>query len=194
MIEGVLVRKNVALKTKITVKGLISVLLIASAVLLPQIVHLVGGVPGGVKWLPMYLPVLVAGCLLGTYWGLGVGILSPVVSFLITAAVGNPMPALARLPFMIAELAVFASVSGLFGKKISQNMWMAFPAVLIAQISGRAAFMLLVAIFQNVSSLKLAVVWGQIQTGLIGLVLQALIVPLIIIGLSVLLNKDKKSE
>lgn len=194
MIEGVLVRKNVALKTKITVKGLISVLLIASAVLLPQIVHLVGGVPGGVKWLPMYLPVLVAGCLLGTYWGLGVGILSPVVSFLITAAVGNPMPALARLPFMIAELAVFASVSGLFGKKISQNMWMAFPAVLIAQISGRAAFMLLVAIFQNVSSVKLAVVWGQIQTGLIGLVLQALIVPLIIIGLSVLLNKDKKSE
>lgn len=194
MLEAVLVRKNVTAKTKITVKSLVSVGLIICAVGLPQLVHLIGGAPGGVQWLPMYLPVLIAGCILGTYWGLGVGIMSPVVSFLLTAAIGDPMPALARLPFMIAELAVFAAVSGLFTKKIGENMWMAFPAVLIAAVSGRAFFILLVALFQSVSSLSVAVVWGQIQTGLLGLILQAVIVPFIIMGLSLLLNKDKKAE
>lgn len=194
MLEAVLTRKNVGVKKGITIKSLVSVGLIVCAVLLPQLVHLIGGAPGGVKWLPMYLPVLVAGCLLGTYWGLGVGILSPVLSFAITSLFGNPMPALERLPFMMAELAVFALVCGLFGKKIDGNKWLAFPAVLIAEISGRAFFVALAAIFQSVSSLSVTMVWQQIQTGFIGLILQALIVPLIIIGLHYLINRDKKSE
>ncbi len=190
MLEAVLVRKDVSVKTKITVKSLVSVGLIVCAVLLPQIVHLVAGASGGVKWLPMYLPVLVAGCLLGTYWGLGVGILSPIVSFLITSLFGNPMPALMRLPFMIAELAVFAAVSGLFSKHIAGNKWLAFPAVLLAAVAGRTFFITLVAIFGSVSPLNVTMVWGQIQTGFIGLILQAVIVPFIIIGFNSLINKD----
>ena len=139
------------MKVKIIVKSLILAGIVALAVILSQLVHLIAGQPGGVQWLPMYLPVLIGGCLLGWAWGLGVGIASPVVSFLITLAFGEPMPALARLPFMMAELAVFAAVSGLFSKKIVANGWMAFPAVLLAQVSGRAAFMLLVLIFQSVT-------------------------------------------
>ena len=191
MIENVLVRKNLSLKVKITVKSLISAGIIALAVILPQLVHLALGQPGGVQWLPMYLPVLIGGCLLGWAWGLGVGIASPVVSFLITLAFGNPMPALARLPFMMAELAVFAAVSGLFSKKIAANAWMAFPAVLLAQVSGRAVFMLLVLIFQSVTPFTPAIIWSQIQTGLLGLVLQAVIVPFIVMVLKFLLDRDK---
>ncbi|MDE6104090.1 MAG: hypothetical protein K2G38_00170, partial [Clostridia bacterium] len=151
MIETVLAKKNYSAKTKITVKSLISAGLVALAVILPQIIHAAQGAAGGVQWLPMYLPVLLGGCLLGWSWGLGVGIASPVVSFLITLAFGNPMPVAARLPFMIAELAVFAAVSGLFTEKIAANGWMAFPAVLLAQIAGRTAFMLSVLIFQSVT-------------------------------------------
>ncbi|MBR2967869.1 MAG: hypothetical protein IKC35_03725 [Clostridia bacterium] len=191
MLEGILSRKSVTLKVKITVKTVISVALIALSVLLPQLVHLIGGAAAGAKWLPMYLPVLIGGCLLGWYWGLGIGILAPIVSFLITSATGNAMPALARLPFMIAELAVFAAVSGLFSKKIGENMWLAFPAVLLAQAADRGVFVLLVAIFQGVSSLTVAAVWAQVQTGLMGLYLQALVVPFVIIGLNLLLNKEK---
>ncbi len=192
MIESVLTFKSV--KTKIATKTLISVGLVALAVVLPQLVHLAAGAAGGVKWLPMYLPVLIGGCLLGTWWGLGVGIMSPITSFLITLAAGNPMPALERLPFMICELAVFAAVSGAFSKHIAKNKWMAFPAVLFAQISGRAVFLTLVAIFQTVSPLSVTAVWAQIQTGLLGLVLQAAVVPLLIIGLLKLLSKDKKND
>lgn len=191
MIENVLTRKNLSFKWKVTVKSLISVGVIALAVILPQLVHLAAGVQGGVRWLPMYLPVLLGGCLLGSVWGLGIGVLSPIVSFLITLAFGNPMPALARLPFMIAELAVFAAVSGVFSEKIAANGWLAFPAVLLAQIAGRSVFMLSAFIFRSFTPFTPAIIWAQVQTGLLGLILQAALIPFSVMGLRLLLLKHK---
>lgn len=192
MIESVLAKHSAKVSTKITVKSLISVGIVALAVLLPQLVHLVAGASGGVQWLPMYLPVLLGGCLLGWKWGLGVGVLSPLVSFAITSLAGNAMPAAGRLPYMMAELAAFAAVSGLFSKRIAANGWMAFPAVLLAQVSGRAVFLALAAVFQGVSALSAAAVWSQIQAGLLGMVLQAVLVPVIVMGLRALLLRDKE--
>ena len=192
MIESILTAKNLKTGVKITVKTLIAAGIVALAVILPQIVHLFAGAQGGVQWLPMYLPVLLGGCLLGWKWGLGIGVLSPLVSFAFTSLLGSPMPVAARLPYMMAELAVFAVVSGLFSDKIAENGWMAFPALLLAQVSGRVAFLLLAAVFQGVSSLSAATVFAQIRTGLLGLVLQAVIVPFIVIGLRALLNRHKE--
>ncbi len=192
MIESVLTRKNVNVKTKITVKSLLAAGIVALAVLLPQLVHIAAGAQGGAQWLPMYLPVLLGGCLLGWRWGLGIGVLSPLISFAVTSLFGNAMPAAVRLPYMVAELAVFAAVSGLFSEKIADNGWMAFPAVLLAAVSGRATFLLLAAVFQSVSPLSAATAWAQIQTGLVGLVLQAVLVPSIVLGLSQLLARDKQ--
>lgn len=194
MLENILVQKNVSVKAKITIKTLITVGLVALSVGLPQLVHLVAGAQGGMIWMPMYLPVLIGGCLLGTWWGLGIGIASPIISFLITFATGSPMPALERLPFMVAELAIFAVITGLFSKKIAENKWMAFPAVLLAQVAGRGVFITLVAIFQSILSFNVATVWSQIQMGLVGLVLQAVVVPFIIILLNMALNKEKKNK
>ena len=190
MFENALTMRNLSVRTKITCKTLVSTGLIALAVILPQLVHLALGQPGGVKWLPMYLPVLIGGCLLGAKWGLAVGVLSPLVSFLITTAMGNPMPAAPRLPFMMAELAVFALVSGLITKKIAANGLWAFPAVILAQICGRAAFLLLVAATQSMTQFTPAMIWGQIKTGFVGLAVQAVLVPVIIIALRKLLIKD----
>lgn len=194
MIESVLQRKNLSLKLKITVKGLISLGIVLLAVVLPQLVHLVAGSEGGVRWLPMYLPVLLGGCLLGQWWGIGAGIASPVISFLITLAFGNPMPAAARLPFMAAELAVFGAVSGLFSKKVSENGWMAFPAVLLAQVSGRAAFMLLALVFGGVMPFTPQLIFSQIESGFWGMVLQAVVVPFAVMGLKLILNRKGKEN
>ena len=191
MLESIMVAKNLSAKVKITIKSLVSVGLIALAVILPQIVHLALGQSGGAQWLPMYLPVLIGGCILGYKWGLAVGIASPLVSFLITSIWNDPMPVAARLPFMMAELAVFAFVSGAFSKKISNNAWMAFPAVLLAQISGRAFFLLLVTVFQSITPFTPEMIWSQIQTGFIGIILQALIVPFAVMGIKKLLDKEK---
>ena len=194
MIDAILVQRKVGVKAKITTKTLIAIGLVVLAVALPQIVHLAAGASGGVTWLPMYLPVLIGGCLLGTTWGLAVGVASPIFSYIFTSLFTSPMPALARLPFMVVELAVFAVVSGLFSKKIAKNAWMAFPAVLLAQVSGRLSFVILALIFGNMANLSVAVVWSQIQAGLIGIVLQAVIVPFIIMALAKLIKKEQKSE
>ncbi|MBR1592834.1 MAG: hypothetical protein IJ666_07480 [Ruminococcus sp.] len=190
MFENALTYRNVSFGRKIAYKTLISAGLVAMAVILPQLVHLALGAPGGVQWLPMYLPVLVGGCLLGAKWGLAVGMLSPLVSFIITSAFGNPMPVAARLPFMMAELAVFALVSGMFTNKITKNGLWAFPAVILAQVTGRAAFLGLIALTQSMTQFTAAVIWQQIQTGFIGLAVQAVLVPVIIIGLKKLMVKD----
>lgn len=192
MIESVLDRNNVKYGIKLTIKTLISSALIALAVILPQLLHLSLGQAGGVKWLPMYLPVLIGGCILGVRWGLGVAILSPVVSFALTSMWGEAMPVAARLPFMIAELAVFAAVTGAFSKKIAQNLWMAFPAVILAQISGRIVFLALVAAFESISSLSASTVWLQIRTGLVGLYLQTVLVPFAVIALGMLLKRRRQ--
>lgn len=190
MIENALRSRQVSFKLGITVKALISAGTVALAVLLPQLAHLALGEQAGMRFLPMYLPVLLGGCLLGWQWGLGIGLLSPLVSYLITAAAGSPMPALARLPFMMAELAVFAVVCGVFSDKIAKNGLMAFPAVLLAQLGGRSVFLLSAAAFSGVSPLNAAMVWSQIQTGFAGLLIQAVLAPVIIIGLKALTDKS----
>lgn len=190
MIENALRSRQVSFKLGITVKALISAGIVALAVLLPQLAHLALGEQAGMRFLPMYLPVLLGGCLLGWQWGLGIGLLSPLVSYLITAAAGAPMPALARLPFMMAELAVFAVICGVFSDKIAKNGLMAFPAVLLAQLGGRSVFLLSAAAFSGVSPLNAAMVWSQIQTGFAGLLIQAVLAPVIIIGLKALTDKS----
>lgn len=190
MIENALRSRQVSFKLGITVKALISAGIVALAVLLPQLAHLALGEQAGMRFLPMYLPVLLGGCLLGWQWGLGIGLLSPLVSYLITAAAGSPMPALARLPFMMAELAVFAVVCGVFSDKIARNGLMAFPAVLLAQLGGRSVLLLSAAAFSGVSPLNAAMVWSQIQTGFAGLLIQAVLAPVIIIGLKALMDKS----
>lgn len=191
MLENVLTKNNAASKTKITCKTLVSIGLIALAVVLPQLVHLALGQPGGVQLLPMYLPVLIGGCLLGWRWAMFVGVLSPLASFALTSLMGNPMPVLARLPFMMAELAVFAVVSGLFSNKIYKNGLWAFPAVLAAQIAGRAVFLGLAFIFQSVAPFTAEMIWSQILAGWLGLAIQLIAVPLIVIGLRAILVKEK---
>ena len=193
MIENVLSKKQWSAGKKIGIKTAISALIIIAAVVLPQLVHLATGAPGGVKYLPMYLPVVIGGAVMGTVWGLGIGILSPLVSFLITSAFGNPMPMAARLPFMMAELGMFALVSGMFGKLIYNKPWTAIIAVLAAEIIGRAFFLLLIAIFGKFTPFTVPMIWGQIKTGFIGLVLQAVIAPLCIIGIRYLIKKDEQN-
>ena len=183
MLENVLKSNNIAVK--ITVKSLVSAGLVVAAAFLPLLVHSVAGASGGATWLPMYLPVLVGGCLLGGVFGATIGACSPVASYFISQAVlGAAMPAAIKLPYMIIELTVFGLVSGLFAKKITQRPFVAFPAVFAAQIAGRAVSLLSQAIVIAASGQgQYASLFSMIRTGLPGLFLQAVLVPLIILFL-----------
>ena len=104
------------------------------------------------------------------------------------------MPAVARLPFMIVELADFALVSGLFSKLIYKNLLFSIPASLLAFIAGRASFFALVAIFQGVTNLSVTTIWNQILMGWPGLLIIAIIVPIVITIIGYFLKKEKKEK
>ena len=194
MIENVLTLKQVTYKKKITIKTLISIGIVAMAVTLPMLVHLIAGNTGGMRWLPMYLPILIGGCLLGAKWGSAIAVISPLVSYFITLSTGTPMPSIERLPFMIAELVVFAITCGLFSKKIMKNSLIVIPAVLLAEVLGRSVLMLLVVIFNEFTIFTPELIWEQIKTGLLALGLQAIIMPFIVISLKCLLNKSNQNK
>ncbi len=186
MLDAVLAKRPAAVR--ITVKSILSAALIILAVALPQIAHIAGGSAAGGVWLPMYAPVLLAGCLLGWQWGLGVGILSPFVSFgFTTLALDSAMPALSRLPVMTAELAVFGLVAGAFARKIEKNAFWAFPAVIVAQVGGRVVNF----IGSLIAGQSVQAAWSVIQTGMFGLYLQAAIVPLLIIVSALVIRNDR---
>ncbi len=84
-------KKNVK---KITVGGL----LIALALVLPMAFHLTGVPQPGQVFLPMHIPVLLGGFVLGPVFGFFVGLFSPIISSVLTG-----MPAVVRLPFMMIE-------------------------------------------------------------------------------------------
>lgn len=192
MIENALSRRNFSLKIKITVKSLISLGIVVLAVALPQLVHLFAGRAGGAVWNPIFLPVLLGGCLLGWAWGLGIAVLSPLVSCAITTALGNPMPAISRVPFMLAELMAAVAVAGLFSKKIAQNGWMAFPAVLLAHVAGRFVYLIRLLIFEQGATF--AALWAQVEVGFTGVLVQSLIIPFIVMGLKWLLDRENATN
>lgn len=194
MIDGILSKRNASTRACLTVKILISLAVIAMAVAFPQIVHMATGAAGGVKWLPMYLPVIIGACVLGAKWGVAAAILSPITGFLLTSAFSSPMPAAARLPFMAAELAVMALIAGAFSSLIIKNAAWSIAATAASLVIGRTFFMLLVVIFQSITPFSPAVIMGQIITGIPGLIANLAIVPIVVSLFSLALKGERSRD
>ena len=175
-------------KMKLIIKVVIAVILIIMAILLPQLIHVFAGNNSGVKWMPIFLPILLAGCLYGIWWGLGIGIATPIISFAISSIWKKPMPPAKSLALITPEAAVFGLVSGLFSRKIEKNKWIAFPAVLLAQLSGIIFYLILSAIFQGVTKVSAKSAWDQVELGMVGNFFQAVLVPFITIGIRMLIK------
>lgn len=190
MLNNVLERKDLKANIKLLIKSMVSAGLVILAVLLPQLVHLVYGAQGGMKFLPMYIPAIIGGILLGAKLGALIGVLSPLTSFLLTSAFSSPMPLATRLPFMVIELGLFGLISGLFSKKVNENPLWAFVAVLSAQLVGRGSFILLTMLFGNYFSLTTELVLTQIKMGYLGLIIQLLVTPILMVILKKVFDKN----
>jgi niacin transporter len=90
-------------------------------------------------FLPMHVSVLLAGCFLGWKYGLLVGAVTPLLSFLTTG-----MPPAPMLFLMLAELGFYGLASGVFNQLLRSRERGSLPrislAVLLAQLCGRAAY------------------------------------------------------
>ncbi|MBE6680679.1 MAG: ECF transporter S component [Ruminococcaceae bacterium] len=155
----------------------------ALGVLFPMIFHTFGALSGQ-TFLPMHIPVLIAGLLISPYCGLVTGILSPFLSCLITQ-----MPTMIKMPFMCIELAVYGLSAGLFmrlySKKIKNKTLSIYTALVTSQILGRLANLLCTYIAVNLLgvtakgvSVKLALM--SIPAGFVGILIQWIVIPPIV--------------
>lgn len=148
-------------------------LLIALGILLPQAFH-VFGTAGGGTFLPIHIPILMAGLVLGPYYGGIIGVIVPILSSVLTG-----MPPVPKVYFMIVELAAYGIVTGIMIRK--RNVYV---SLLIAMVAGRmlygAALVCGVKLFHITAPFaNQAAFFGGIVTGIPGIVIQLLVLPIL---------------
>ena len=122
----------------------------------------------------MHLPVILIGLLAGPYPGFVTGLLGPLVSFIISG-----MPIQTTLPFMMIELCVYGLLSGFLRKVKIPTI----AKVILVQIGGRIvrAVSILISVYMlNNESILVESIWINIKTGMFGIVVQWILLPLII--------------
>ena len=169
-------KKNVK---KITVGGL----LIALALVLPMAFHLTGVPQPGQVFLPMHIPVLLGGFVLGPVFGFFVGLFSPIISSVLMG-----MPAVGRLPFMMIDIAVYGLVSGLMYNtfKFNKKKMGTYISPLTAMLCGRIVYAISLFVAVNLMGIQcggpIAAVTATVS-GVPGIIIQVLIIPPVVYAL-----------
>ncbi|ETA81853.1 ECF transporter S component [Youngiibacter fragilis] len=154
----------------------LSALFIALGILVPQVFHLFGGT--GPVFLPMHIPVLLAGFIIGGRYAAITGFAAVILSSLLT---GMPQPPV--LYFMLVEVTVYGFAAGLFYRKMKLN---AFISLILAMLTGRAALAITVFSLQPLLGLKLSpavYMTGAIINGIPGIAIQLLLIPFLVLSL-----------
>ena len=147
---------------------------LALGVLFPIVFHMFK--LGGKMFLPMHIPVLLAGVYLNPILGLIVGALTPILSSTLTG-----MPILFPIGFiMMFELAAYGFFISLFFNKLKMNKYFALILTLLIGrvIAGLAVYILVLN--TQIQLKPLAYVKGSIVTGLPGIVIQLILIPILI--------------
>ena len=152
-------------------------LLVALGILLPQAFHIFGTNGGGI-FLPIHIPVLMAGILLGPYYGGLIGVLVPVLSSILTG-----MPPVPKVYFMIVELAAYGIVTGVMIRKTN-----VYVSLLTAMVAGRLIYGISLVFGVKILHFTApfanqAAFLGGIVSGIPGIVIQILVIPALYMAL-----------
>jgi ECF transporter S component (folate family) len=174
-----------------TKKIVLGGMFLALSLILPQVFHIFGGPAAGKTFLPMHIPVLLAGFFVGPYIGAVIGLLAPVLSSLVT---GMPMPPI--LYFMILELGTYGLAAGWFFRKLKWNVYI---SLILSMISGRIIYTL--GLLVAAGLLKLDVppalsVFTGIAASIPGLIIQVVLIPaaVLLIERRMKIDKDRVGQ
>lgn len=148
-----------------------TILLSGIGIALPRIFHILAGSSAGATFLPMHIAVLIAALTFGALSASVVAGSSVIVSYLLTG-----MPALARMPYMLIELVIYAVLLSVLNKKF--NSYISLIATIIL---GRVLYAGVLFVAINVLGFQtygISVI-QSIQAGLPGIVIQLACVPFI---------------
>jgi len=147
-------------------------LMISLGLLFPVAFHTVGL---GKAFLPMHVPVLLCGFLTDPATGLLVGVLTPLLSALLT---GMPLLAPPVAQAMMVELGIYGFLAAVLHRRYAVRI---YPALLVTMFAGRLVYGVLGVLFFGLVGLARIPVLYPVSAGLVasvpGLLLQLVIVP-----------------
>lgn len=186
------------MKRKSTTKRLTAgALMLAFGIALPQLFHLTGIPQAGEIFLPMHIPVILTGFVIGGDYGFIIGVLTPLISHLVTGMPGTP-----RLPFMIGELAIYGLVSGLLyhNAGLRNKKFGGLITLIASMLAGRLFYAAMLFVAANLLNIKcggaIAAVTATVK-GIYGIGLQLLVIPPIIYAAQkggLISERDRKSK
>ncbi len=157
-------------------------LFLALSVLFPIVFHQFG--LGGRIFLPMHIPVLLAGAISGPVAGLVTGLLAPGLSFMLTG-----MPPTYAVPLMTCELILYGLAMGYFYNRLKLHIYVSLILALIAGRIGFAAGLFLLGLIIDMPYGVTEYFTGAMITGLPGIAVQIIFVPPIVISVMRRLRK-----
>lgn len=153
----------------------ITAIMIALCVILPMAFHMIQN--AGSIYLPMHIPVLLCGLVVGPVYGLICGLLGPVLSMLITG-----MPGAAYLPQMMIELGIYGLCTGLLMKivKTKNTTLDVYISLVGAMLIGRIIAGILQALIFKANAYGISMwVTSYFITGIPGIIIQLVLIPII---------------
>ena len=183
-----LMKGKFTMKMRNEIKKLtLSAMFLALAFVMP---FLTGQIPQiGSMLCPMHIPVLLCGFFCGAPWGLAVGFIAPLLrSFTLG------MPPMFPTAFCMAfELAAYGFVAGFLHKKLPKKKVNVYVSLLCAMIIGRIVWGIVMFACMGLDVSKFgfsAFLSAAVLNAVPGIVLQVVLIPVIVITLEKLVNKE----
>lgn len=160
-------------------KMILAALFLALACVIPELTMRIPKL--GAMLCPMHVPILLCGFICGWYWGLGVGVVAPLLRSLITGGVAPVIfPAAICMAF---ELAAYGAIAGIMHKLLPQKKPYIYCSLLVAMIVGRMVWgsAMFVCLFASGTTFTFsAFIAGAITNALPGIIIQIVLVPIIV--------------
>lgn len=158
---------------------------LSMGIILPQALHTIPN--AGNVFLPMHMQTMLCGFICGPIYGMLIGIFSPIISHLIFS-----MPSVITLGQMVFELGTYGLTIGVLNRKIriTNSKLKQYLVLLSSMLLGRITYGILNALIFRFSEYSLSI-WltTAFVTGLPGIILQLIIVPLLIDSTKKILSK-----
>ncbi len=173
-----------------TKKMIITGLCISLGIVLPMTLHSIPN--AGSIFLPLHFTVLICGLTCGPIYGGISGVLTTLLSHLLTG-----MPPVFILPSMMAELAAYGLIAGLMIKVVhtKNSKVNVLAALVVAMLLGRIVYGLMNSLIFQVGTYSLEVwIAGAFVTALPGIIIQIALIPFIVNALNKTLKTNEKSS
>lgn len=148
-----------------------TLLLSGIGIALPRIFHLLAGSSAGSVFLPMHIAVLISALVFGGISGSIVAGSSVIFSYLLTG-----MPALARLPYMLVELVIYALLLSVLNKKFNSYISL-IATIILGRVLYSGVLFACINIF-GLPTYGISVI-ESLKIGLPGVLIQLIFVPII---------------